>query len=274
MSRRSGGLIDAHLHLQMPALRENADRIIEETRAAGVDQLLVNATNPQDWQDVAELANQFPEVIPFFGIHPWQVNGLTGSSWEGDLRDFLFQFPDSGVGEIGLDKWIRDHDIARQRSFFLRQLEIAESLAKPVAVHCLRAWGHLCECFDESEFSQPFLLHSFGGPAEMIGDLVERGAFFSLSGYFFRPDKTAKLKAFREIPMDRLLLETDAPDMLPPESLIANPLPSREEGGPANHPANLRRIYEAYSEWSGRELAEVITTLSRNASNFLGKRSQ
>jgi len=274
MRARSGGLVDAHLHLQMPALREFASRIIEETRNAGVEQLLVNATSPQDWKDVADLAELHSDVTPFFGIHPWQVNSMDHSGWEDQLRNFLTRFPESGVGEVGLDKWIRDHDIAKQRDFFLRQLTIAESLGRPVAVHCLRAWGHLWECLAQSEFSQPFLLHSFSGPKEMIGDFVDRGAFFSLSGYFFRPEKSAKLEAFQNIPDDRLLLETDAPDMLPPANLIATTLPPKENGSPVNHPANLRRIYEVYSEWSGRDLDEVISSLSDNAANFLRKRSQ
>ncbi len=87
-------------------------------------------------------------------------------------------------------------------------------------------------------------------------------------------EKSAKLEAFQNIPDDRLLLETDAPDMLPPANLIATTLPPKEDGSPVNHPANLRRIYEVYSEWSGRDLDEVISSLSDNAANFLRKRSQ
>lgn len=274
MKHQISGLLDAHLHLQNSPLGEVVDDMVSATRRAGIEQLWVNATSPEDWNEVADLADRFPEVVPFFGIHPWQVNAIHPATWDNTLHELLTRFPESGVGEIGLDKWIRDHDIAKQRELFLHQLRIAESLSRPVTVHCLQAWGHLRECMETSEYSRPFLLHSFGGPAEMVADFVARGAYFSISGYFFRPDKAAKLETFRAIPEDRILLETDAPDMLPPEHLISIPLTSANDFSPANHPANLRNIYEAYAQWRGCNLAEVISRMKNNAMEFLRKKPQ
>lgn len=272
MSRRRDGLIDAHLHLQMPGLREQADSIIDETRRAGISLLIVNGTGPEDWPDVAALAERYPEVVPFFGVHPWKVNELveSGIDWETRLMEYLAQFPEAGVGEVGLDKWIRDHDIGRQKEVFRRQLIVAEKNDRPLAVHCLRAWGHLLECLDDFSPGTPFLLHSFGGPAEMVDEFVKRGAYFSLSGYFFRPDKKEKREVFSKIPSGRLLLETDAPDMLPPAGLISKPLEGMD-GKEINHPANLLRIYEAWSAESGRSLEELIACCQQNTNAFLGR---
>ncbi len=256
-------MIDCHLHLQDPVFSDQLDKVVEETKLVGVEQLVVNGTCPGDWLLVEELASQVKGVIPFYGLHPWNVNECQ-EGWDSELRSYLEKYPSAGVGEIGLDKWIRDHDIKKQREVFLKQLELAQELKRPATIHCLRAWGHLQECLDQSDFDQPFLLHSFSGPAEFVSGFVERGAFFSISGYFFREDKATKLEAFKEVPEDRILLETDAPDMLPPVGLIRYPMRNVESGTDKNHPANLAGIYDAYADWSGISLADVVQRMKKN----------
>ena len=88
-----------------------------------------------------------------------------------------------------------------------------------------------------------FLLHSYGGSAELVPQLVDLGAYFSFSGYFLHEKKYKTRKAFSHIPSDRLLIETDAPDMLPPEDIISHPL-----SGNLNHPANLTAIHHAAAQ--------------------------
>lgn len=258
-------MIDAHLHLQFPEFDGILDEVIEAARKVGVKTFVVNGTSPEDWNQVATLATEFPEVFPFFGVHPWKTTELR-TGWEQELIRHLEAFPNAGLGEIGLDKWIRDHDIPKQREVFLRQLELAEEMARPVTVHCLQAWGHLSDCLNASSFQRPFLLHSFGGPVEMIAEFVNRGAYFSLSGYFLRPGKTKRRDAFLSIPVDRILLETDAPDMLPPDELIQVPL--SREGKEVNHPANLGAIYEAYARWKEVPVSEVISVTDANFRHF------
>lgn len=261
-------MIDAHLHLQMPVFRDRIDGVLETTRELGITTLVVNGTGPGDWGEVAALAERYSEVFPFFGLHPWQVREVE-PGWERYLREFLESFPSAGVGEVGLDKWIRDPDVERQKSALFIQLELARELDRPVTIHCLQAWGHLRECLRESPFDGSFLIHSFGGPVEMIDDFVDRGAFFSLSGYFFRPDKTRKLEAFSHVPEDRILLETDAPDMLPPPERIRFPM--RSDEGEANHPGNLVEVYEAFAEWSGESPLVVEERIRENFASWIGR---
>jgi TatD DNase family protein len=97
----------------------------------------------------------------------------------------------------------------------------------------------------------------------MVKDFVDLGIYFSLSGYFFRADKAEKRSVFDLVPSDRILLETDAPDMMPPADLVRLALPA-VDGRPVNHPANLIAIYEAYAKWKGVEMADVITRVREN----------
>lgn len=236
-------LYDAHLHLQDECLRPHLDEIVAELRRLDIRRWVVNGTCEADWPEVARLAETYPEVLPAYGMHPWFIKDRS-DHWEEMLSDYL-SAPERravAVGEIGLDKWIRDHRIDEQEAVFRRQLRLAAAAQLPPVIHCLKAWGRLLEVLNSEPLPERgFLLHSFAGPVEMVDDFLELGAYFSFSGYFLQERKAAVVETFRQIPRDRILLETDAPDMLPPEDVITHPL-SDEEGNAINHPANLRAI--------------------------------
>jgi len=251
---------DAHTHLHFNELK-NVDW---EQYFKNVSRVSVNGTHPDDWESVADMTLAHPDqVIPQFGIHPWKVKE-TPNEWEHRLRDLLKKFPIAGVGEIGLDKWIKDYDLALQKSIMLTQIEIANEFARPVTIHCLKAWGTLKELLLESPIQRGFLLHAYSGPAEWIEEFAKMGAYFSFSPYFLYERKAERLTTFKKVPLDRLLIETDAPAMLgPPESwsLEQNLFSKKHQ-----HPNNIRKVYERYAEASGIPL-EKLTLRCRN--NFL-----
>jgi TatD DNase family protein len=97
----------------------------------------------------------------------------------------------------------------------------------------------------------------------MIKPLAQLGAYFSFPGYYAHPRKERQRETFRHVPFDRLLIETDAPDQLPPETCIRHPLMDRA-GQPINHPANLRAIYEAAAEMVREPLERVCGQVEAN----------
>ncbi|MDB6149665.1 MAG: TatD family hydrolase, partial [Chthoniobacter sp.] len=141
-------------------------------------------------------------------------------------------------------------------------------------------WGALWEVLREQQVpARGFLIHAYGGPAEMVVGFVERGAYFSFSPYFLHPRKAAQRDIFARIPADRLLVETDAPDLRPPDERNAHPLQS-ESGEPLNHPANLTVAYAGLAEIRGLSLdalepliAENFTRLFPNVSEITPGRS-
>jgi TatD DNase family protein len=227
-------LHDSHNHLQRFA---DPVRIIAEMQAAGIAGCVVNGTGEDDWEDVASLAGSFPDfVTPAFGLHPWKAH-LRSARWLDSLKGYLDRFPDASIGECGLDGWVAGPSLAIQREVFLPQLALARERRLPITIHALKAWEPLFDAFATEPPPEKFLLHSFGGSTELVKRLADRGACFSFSGHFLHPRKAKVLEAFKLVPEDRLLLETDAPEMLPPEEFITHPLP-----GGQNHPANLPRI--------------------------------
>jgi len=202
-------------------------------------------------------------VQPSFGVHPWYVREQS-ANWRETLEHYLSIFPEAGVGEIGLDRWIENPDVDLQVRLFCDQLTIAARDNRPATVHCLRAWGLLEETLCASPRPQRgFLLHSYGGPEEMVPAFVNLGAYFSLSPYFFHERKARQLATFRSVPMDRLLLETDAPDMWPPDALNPRPL-NDATGRPINDPANIELVYHQTAQLLGIDADALAAQVELN----------
>jgi TatD DNase family protein len=262
-------LYDAHNHYQDPRLDRDRPKILAGLPGLGVQEAVVNGSAEDDWEDVAKLAREHPWLRPSFGLHPWYVKERT-HAWQERLRSYLTAFPKAPVGEIGLDRWIEHPDIAAQISCFRWQLELATELHRPATLHCLRAWGLLDEQLRTLPLPERgFLLHSYGGPVEMIPSFVKMGAYFSLSPYFGHARKAQQLATFAAVPIDRLLAETDAPDMWPPAELNAHPL--THEGQPINHPANLQVSYGLLAKIRGVSVTELEEQIGENYRRLFGE---
>ncbi|HYE31065.1 MAG TPA: TatD family hydrolase [Methylomirabilota bacterium] len=262
---------DAHNHLQDERLYPSRSAILQTLNDLGVERVVVNGSCEEDWPLVAQLAAESRLVIPAFGYHPWYVRERT-SKWREALLARL-EDPRAVIGEIGLDRWIEDPDLTAQEESFRFQFAIAAERELPVTIHCLKAWGWLQEILGKVRRPERgFLLHSYGGAADLVKPLAKLGAWFSFSGYFARGDKIKKQEAFRVVPLDRLLIETDAPDMMPSEEFVHWRLPNDTHGKPVNHPGNLVSVYEFVARLRGVEVEELAARIEENFRRFFGER--
>lgn len=254
-------LFDSHNHLQSSQFGKPVGEILAEMRAAGITGCVVNATQEGDWEAVAALAREFPGfVFAAYGIHPWYAD-TAAEGWELRLRERLLADPKASVGEVGVDGWVEAPGREVQFGVFVKQAEIAAELGRVMTVHCLKAWEELFAAMDQAAaWPEKFLMHSFGGSLEVAERLLKKGAWFSFSGHFLHERKAKVLEVFRRLPKDRILLETDAPDMIPPQDFVKFPL---SEG--VNHPGNLRMIAEAFE----RETQEdMLVQIAENGREF------
>ena len=254
---RSVTLIDAHNHLQDPRFGGDLPRVVTEMKSAGIRHAIVNGTSEADWLQVLDLYHADPAFLsPALGLHPWHIASRS-ANWAAQLRELLEKNPASSIGECGLDLWMPHADIAQQREILAVHFSISRELDKPLTLHCLKAWNPLLHALKQSPPLPPFLLHSFSGPADMIPSLVNLGAHFSLSGYFLHPRKARALDSFRFIPLDRIHVESDAPDMAPPIEHQGN---YHREG--YHHPADIPACIEALArihQLTWEECAHVIS---------------
>ncbi|HWL15204.1 MAG TPA: TatD family hydrolase [Opitutus sp.] len=284
-------LLDAHNHLQDPWLKPHLERVLRELPPAGVRACVVNGTSEQDWPDVATLCTPAlgsgPSALSFFpayGLHPWNV-GNASPHWRDALLRHLDADPRASIGEIGLDRWMLDRakpddsrlaglrraPLEEQRDAFLWQLELAAARDLPVTIHCIDAWGALADALRRASLpSRGFLLHSYGGSAELAREFAAAGAYFSFNGYFLGERATAKRDVFKTFPADRLLVETDAPAMPLPAERRTHELPGLADGNPINHPANLRAVYAGLAEVRGLEFDALAAQIEQNFRALFG----
>ncbi len=267
-------LYDAHNHLQDERFGGQAELLAAAASAQGVVRMVVNGSCEADWPQVRALAQRFPQVQPSFGYHPWYLQERS-STWQAALARYLEETPGAVLGEAGLDRWKPGLSYDGQEEVFLWQLGLAAERGTAITIHCLQAWGRLYDLLRAGPRPEGgFLLHSFGGPREMVAPLAKLGAYFSLPGYFAHERKTRQREAFRHVPPDRLLIESDAPDQLPPDAWITHPLPEAGGTRPINHPANLAAIYRFAAELYAEPVERLAVRVEENFLRLFARRSQ
>lgn len=256
-------LIDAHCHLQDPRFDSDLPMVIAEMKTAGIRHAVVNGTCEDDWAKVLALHQENSDFIsPALGLHPWRIQSRSGH-WFDQLRGWLEKTPRSSIGECGLDLWVQEADLADQLSVLRSHFALSRELDKPLTLHCLKAWQPLLQALQQSPPLPPFLLHSFSGPAQMIPALVRLGAHFSLSGYFLHPRKVRALSAFQHMPLDRIHVESDAPDMAPP---LAYQGAYHREG--YHHPADITSCIKVLAQMRQMPMEECVQAVSHNTARL------
>lgn len=206
---------DSHCHLQDERIKDHASEVIQQALSDGVAYMLCCGSCESDWEDVALLARRWKQIIPAFGIHPWYISTCS-ARWRDCLCDYLREFPHAAVGEIGLDHLHTTDNWREQLEVFTEQLELATQMKRPVSVHCLKAWGDLLKTFSSmKKLPEHIALHSYSGSAELVQVLATMGCYFSCSGTVTHNKNTRIRNAVTTFPRERILLETDTPDIPP-----------------------------------------------------------
>lgn len=271
-------LYDAHQHFHFDPLTPHRAKIVRDLQAIGLQRAVVNATNADEWPVVAALARENPWIVAAHGVHPWDA-GDRPADWLERLRATLVADATAGVGEIGLDRWITDGvrpddpriagirvaPLSEQIEVFSAQLRLAAELNRAASIHCVQAFGAVFETLQKNPRpARGFLLHGYGGPAEMIKGFVDLGAYFSFNIELVAPRHATRLENFKAIPAERLLVETDAPTKPPPPELNRFPLPPDANGNEVNHPANLAVAYTVLAELRGVTVDALAAQVADN----------
>ncbi|PID72127.1 MAG: hypothetical protein CSB34_03475 [Desulfobulbus propionicus] len=250
--------IDAHLHLQDKRLATDCEGVIQRAGKRGVQRFFCNATCEQDWEKVYTLAEHFPCIVPFWGVHPWFADTPT-PGWELRLQQLLQAHP-GGIGETGLDKAC-SVDFDQQVSVFMAQLNLAVAMQRPLVIHCIRAWGKLVDSIEVLQGRlPPIMVHSFSGSREMMERCVGLGLYLSFSTRLLNPYQEKLRRVFAATPLEHILLETDAPDQL---SLF-----HKEQGASCNEPQWVADLYERAAEMKQCDPQDLQTQLASNATVF------
>jgi TatD DNase family protein len=255
-SEANAGLIDTHCHLDLEPLATHLPEVLAAARRAGVTRFVVPGVHPDGWKQIMTLAAGHREILPAVGIHPMHAALADDDA----LATLAGMAADSvAIGEIGLDPTY-PIPLEKQEVAFRRQLRLAVSMGLPVLVHCRRAFQRTLHLMREEQADQVGgIMHAFSGSPEMAREFIRLGFAISLSGTLTWHGAVRPLRLAREIPLEHLVLETDAPDM-----------PPQNHRGSANQPAWLVEILLALAAAKNISPETVAATTRDNAVRTLG----
>lgn len=258
-------LVDTHCHLQDERIINKLGVIMDRAHAAGVNGFLCCGSAVSDWQSVLEISCHFPGVIPAFGVHPWYVDNLP-DHWLETLKKFLQKTP-SAIGEIGLDTKFTQTAIEKQVEVCEIQLQLAQELCRPVSMHCVKAWHYLFPLLKKYNHPQsPVQIHSYGGGPALIDQLLEYNVYFSFSGSLTRSKNQKSHQSIKKIPANRLLIETDSPD-------IPLEINGKIDFNTPNEPSNLSHVLNQAAHLLEMRPDLLVNQLIQNTARFLGSLS-
>ncbi len=300
---------DTHCHLQDPRLGDDLGPLLARARQGGVTRMVCCGTREADWNGVLELSRRHPEILPMVGLHPWFAQGAS-PRWLEHLEGHLSEGT-VGVGECGLDFALPDPDRALQESVLRSQLRLACAHNRPISIHCRRAWERLAALAREEGLpAAGAVVHAFSGSAEVARELQGLGFHLAFGCSLTNPANLRGAKAVRAVAEDRLLFETDAPDMpphqiaestdgkknhgeqgkikeraqrnemgdlnpclslCPPSSSVPSGVPLFSGATPVlNEPANIHLVAEAAAQLRGTDLASLTPLVYKNAERIFG----
>lgn len=249
-------LTDSHCHLDDRQFEQDRERVIERALQAGVRRMLAIGTGdgPPDLEAAIRLAERYPPILASVGIHPHDAAKAAPSDFD-HLRALVRHPKVVAVGEIGLDYHYDFSPRERQREVFLEQLRLAAEFGKPVIIHTREAWEDTMAVLEQHARPANLkgVMHCFSGGPEEARRALNLGFFLSFAGVITFPKAVRVREAARSAPLERLLVETDAPYLAP--------VPYR---GKRNEPAWVVETARRLAELRGEPLERLAAETSRN----------
>lgn len=247
--------VDTHAHVTSNLLKEEAEAVIERAHAAGVKQIINICTDAAGIQQGLKLG-QLPDFYNAGAVHPHDVEKEGNALFplivaHAQKGDFI------AVGETGLDYHYHHSPASTQQEYLRKHLQLATACRLPVIIHCREAFADLFQILDAEYPNGPGVLHCFTGTSAEAEKVISKGFYLSISGIVTFKKSVELREIAKWVPLDRLLLETDAPFLAP-----------QNYRGKPNEPAYLIETAAAVAAVKGITLLELAQATSQNASTL------
>ena len=257
-------LIDTHAHLNF-SLNEDGeynlidDDILSEINLMGeygVKKVIIPAVDDKSLERIAEICSKFENVYGMVGIFPTEAKTYN-ENVENKMAELAQNKKIVAVGEIGLDYYWDKSFCELQKEVFIRQIKLANELELPIVVHDRAAHKDCFDLIKEYNKGSKVLFHCFSGSVEFMKECVKQGWYIALGGVVTFKNAIKMKEVAQEIPLENLMLETDAPYL--------TPVPCR---GKPNRPAYVKFVAEKIAELREIDVQEVINHSTLNAEEF------
>lgn len=245
-------MIDTHTHIN--CIDDfSIDEILKNASDNGVEKLIVPSAYASDIDIVAELASKYENVYGLLGVHPSEVK-----DWTDDLIDRIKECAKSpkivGIGEIGLDYYWDKSFNDLQKEVFIKQINLANELNFPISVHDREAHKDSFDILTEFNKNSIVIMHCFSGSVEFMHECVKQGWYIAIGGVVTFKNAIKMKEVAKEVPLDKLLIETDAPYL--------TPVPYR---GKTNQPAYVKYVAEEIANLRNTSFEEIDEQTTKNA---------
>ena len=247
-------MIDSHCHLDHEPLLENLDEVIKRSKEVGITKLLTICTTLDSFNRIKEIIKKDPMIYGTFGIHPHETNNNLSVDKNFIINEVNKNEKIIGVGETGLDFFYDHSDREIQISCFKAHIEAAIELNRPIIIHSREAEDDTYQIL-KSFKSQglKILMHCFTGSASFADKLLDLDAFFSASGIITFKNSLELQNTFKNIPLEKLLVETDSPFLAP--------IPMR---GKKNEPSFIKYTIKKLSNLRSLTEKEIVKITTNN----------
>ncbi|HET9048287.1 MAG TPA: TatD family hydrolase [Chiayiivirga sp.] len=250
-------LIDSHCHIDADEFDGDRQAVLERAAHAGVERIVAPAITAEGWPKLKALAEAHPQIVPVYGLHPIYLDHHRFEHLD-ELRDWVARERPCAIGECGLDHFVPELDPNRQRDILIGQLRLARDFDLPVILHARKALDEVMALLRRIGGLRG-VVHSFSGSHQQAMKLYEMGFMLGIGGPVTY-ERAQRLRAVvRDLPIEHLLLETDAPDQ-----------PDSGHRGQRNEPARLPHILQAVAEVRMQAIDTVAAHSHANAVRLFG----
>lgn len=248
---------DTHTHINVKQFNEDVEQTIDRAHEAGVTRMSVVGFDYPTIERAFDLAAKYEGIYPTIGWHPTEA-GSFSDEVEDFLRQALGRQEVVAVGEMGLDyHWMSDPKPV-QHEAFRRQIQLAKDVGRPLTIHNRESTEDVYQIMKEVGLPEAGgIMHSFGVNTEWLHKFLDLGFHISLSGVVTFKNAPEVKEIAKEVPLERLLIETDAPYLAPE--------PNR---GKRNEPAYVRYVAEEIARLKELSLEEIATQTTQNANRL------
>ncbi|MCX8064964.1 MAG: TatD family hydrolase [Candidatus Hydrogenedentes bacterium] len=246
--------IDSHCHLEAEEFAHDLPNIISDGVKSGIVKFITSSVVPEQWEKSIGLTYTYSQVECTCGIHPWYIKESHFPSLN-TLEKIIEKHKVVGIGEIGLDRKIEGPPFELQEEIFIKQLEIAKKINIPVVVHCRGAFPDLIRIIKKVGLpNKGGMIHAYKGNLEITKQLLPLGFYFSFGCSITFPQSNKKIELLKLIYPDKILIETDSPDI--------PPVGKAEE---RNIPSNILLVVKELSKYLEKNEEEIAEVTTRNA---------
>ena len=251
-------LIDTHAHIDMDCYEDDYSGVISRAKENGVEKIIIPAVEPKDFNKIIQFTHDYDNIYCALGLHPSEAQKYYPKMID-EIEDYVKHNKKIvAIGEVGLDYYWDKSFVEQQKAVFKEQIELAKKLSLPILIHDREAHQDTFDVLKSSNINDlPIVMHCYSGSWEFAKEFLKMNCYIALGGVVTFKNAQKVKEVAQNIPLDRLLLETDCPYM--------TPVPHR---GQQNEPAYVKFVAQEIANLRNVTFEEIAIKTTENANKL------